>query len=561
MKKFISFIMVVCILAASILVVPVAATESNANATVSKWDGDLTNQTVTATSVGELGFEGSGTQDAPYLLKNAEDVEKLAIFVAAGHDCWGVQFRLECDIDIDSKAWPGIGSATAQFKGKFDGNDHVIYNLNLASGSSMGFFGYVATNGSQISNLGIASGTIEVVASAAGSYVGSLIGYASKVASIENCFSNAKMKVTTQGKAYVGGLIGYALTCPTVKNCFSNAEIDVSAGAETYVGGLIGCMDYQVNVDNCFNIGNINVTTNTTSVVHTVGGLVGTMNENTIANSFNAGDITVTKNDVKQVKVGGLIGAISGGAVSTINGCVQLGNINIPGSVSNDSIASFVGDTARGMKIANSCAGGSISVGTDPETNPAYIGVIAGGDWTDGSTYVVENCSYSCGYTLNGQISTLKLFGGTSNTATINGFTQNDAPITTVRSATAMVNNAAQNGTHGETYKNSVRFVSELTFSAAAFKECGFVVEIVSGDAETSTPLSGKVVYKSLEAAGETVTPEDGKSFIAYGISDIPDGTDATFKVTPYVVTLNGVTVYGAQSTVTMTDGDVSPAN
>ncbi|MBP3671467.1 MAG: hypothetical protein J6J06_05845, partial [Bacteroidaceae bacterium] len=43
----------------------------------------------------------------------------------------GYTVSLECDIDLNNKAWTPIGVAGAVFKGTFDGNGHTIKNLNV----------------------------------------------------------------------------------------------------------------------------------------------------------------------------------------------------------------------------------------------------------------------------------------------------------------------------------------------------------------------------------------------------------------------------------------------
>ena len=473
MKKLISFIMVVAMLAASILVVPVAATEPNV--AVSAWDGTATAQ-LPANKDGDV-----------YLLESAADVANLAAYVAAGNNCQGVSFRLMCDIDIRNQKWNPIGTYMMPFKGSFDGNGHVIYNLNLANGASsndaIGFFGNAVQG--RIENLGIVSGAIEV---ADARYVGALAGM-------------------TNGVTFI----------------------------------------------NCFNAANLTITPYNTS--SDFGGLIGNANNNAtvLTDCWNAGNITVNAINVKvNVGVGGICGTVAKGKSLEATNCYSIGNVDVKNANEWSGVGPFIGKATGTVSCANSSAGGSVTI-TGVESDNCFRGLFIGYRET---TFTAENCTYDTSVTFNGTAVTGEM-RNTEDQPNLDPTTKAIA-ITT---SSAMVNNAVQNGTHGETVANSVRFVSELAFSATAFKECGFIVEIVNGDTAKSTTLSGKVVYTGLKAGNDTVAPTDGKTFIAYGISDIPTDTNATFKFTPYVVTLNGVTIYGTQGTVTMTGGDVPSAN
>ena len=110
---------------------------------------------------------------------------------------------------------------------------------------------------------------------------------------------------------------------------------------------------------------------------------------------------------------------------------------------------------------------------------------------------------------------------------------------------------AYQLGTDGT---NKIRFVSTLGFSHSMFEKAGFIVDITyTADGKTYTAtdveLSDGYVYNSLLASGETVyAQEQGvngvKTFVAHGITDIPSCT-ASFNVTPFVETADGVRIYG----------------
>ena len=94
--------------------------------------------------------------------------EELAWIADQSHttDFSGYTIRLTADIDLGGtlephKNWQPIGDATHPFNGNFDGNNHVIRNLDISSGtfSSAGLFAETGAN-AEIHNLALAQGQI-----------------------------------------------------------------------------------------------------------------------------------------------------------------------------------------------------------------------------------------------------------------------------------------------------------------------------------------------------------------------------------------------------------------
>ena len=475
------------ILVASVLTVPTAyAEENNGTSPISVWDGTMPTANSSYTYGG-----GSGTAQDPYLLKSAYDVAMLAANVANGTDCWGTTFRLECDIDINSQAWPGIGSSTGAFKGKFDGNGHVIYNLNLASNDYAGFFGWAMTNACEIKNLGIASG-----------------------------------------------------------------EISVGSSVKA-VGALVGCMDNGVVIENCFN--NANITYDQLSVGGTpVGGLVGVAwrNANQIKSSYNMGDVTITnKVEGTAVKAGGMIGLCSTKnnfdsnnnnlGTLVVENCYNVGNVtNLKNGRNGDGLGSLMGEN-NGMQVTwTSCAAGGTITTDYFDANTAdnnRVGAIGCYQWGNKTEW--NNSVYNCKLILGGEEREQKLgYGNITNTEA----TKDEIKIT---SSALFANYKYQNGKAATEGEYKIRFASELTFSPYAFAKAGYIVTVSYDDNGTpktakDIELSGTVVYTSLKTPSGDVTPEVGKYFVAQGITDIPVEV-ATFTITPFVETADGVRIYG----------------
>ena len=517
MKKLLSIVLVMAMLLSLAIAIPVSA--DTTTETVSKWDGTIPTLATDAT-LATL-FEGEGTEASPYLLKTAEDVAELAAYVnsrtsSSTETTSNKYFRLDCDIDIADQQWPGIGAMTnttlasnggatnvdtsPSFQGKFDGNGHVVYNLNFKSSSLLtGFFNCVTTDKAIISNFGIVSGNITLTPTSS-IYAGALVGYLGNKAQIKNCFNMADIDVAVKATSIVGGLVGW---------------ID---------GGAIGNAVYANIIDGCWNSGDINIIN---SHVHAkVGGIVGQKASSSglwINNTTNIGNITNDKNATQYSGFGGVIGEMG-------TGLLKCSFVNIGGNIS-------VG----------------LSTNYDWNTVAEPVGVAFG--YAGNITPTIESCNYNTTVTLDEvkQNSPL-IYGYDYNSNATTNFTKVES--ITISDTTMLSNNFAQNGI--DENAGNIRFVSELGFSAGAFSETGYVVEFATKSAE----LGGKVVYTSLKAADaeaeggyKTLTPT-GKYYIAYGISDIPTTVSGTVTVTPYVVLLDGTTtVYGASAEYTITAG------
>ncbi|MBE0661382.1 MAG: T9SS type A sorting domain-containing protein [Bacteroidales bacterium] len=213
-----------------------------------------------------------------------------------------VHFVLMNDIDLsdecnvggafynDGQRWLPIGDNAANFKGKFNGNGHVINGLIIfrPDYGDLGLFG--RTNGSVISNLGVTN--VDITGGVWS--VGGLVGY--NVGHIENCFSTGTVTATILTASRTGGLVGYHGPAFTIMNCYSSVNV---AGYDR-VGGLIGKVgggmfssDYVMN---SYSTGNVTGTSR-------VGGLIGRVHSYVeITNCYSTGNVGGTSD------VGGLIG-------------------------------------------------------------------------------------------------------------------------------------------------------------------------------------------------------------------------------------------------------------
>ncbi len=201
--------------------------------------------------------------------------------------------------------WPQIGSASAPFKGNFDGNGHTVsgVEINDAAAVDQGFFGYVT--GGSIRNL-----TVE------GNITGS---------------------------SATGGIVGHIASGDEVVE-ISDVTSKMNVTGTNNTGGIVGQADSNVRIKNCVNEGTVTGTGNT-------GGVIGSIvmkselpeNEAAFRNVINKGKITGNGKET-----GGIVGHISASAAMKVifKDCENSGEIKGTSSYTGGIAGHSVADTA-----------------------------------------------------------------------------------------------------------------------------------------------------------------------------------------------------------------------
>ncbi|MBN2137751.1 MAG: hypothetical protein JW720_08090, partial [Sedimentisphaerales bacterium] len=192
---------------------------------------------------------GTGEPNDPFQIATVADWQEL---MAATGD-WGRHFLLTADLDMNGVAMTPVGNYANRFTGVFDGNDHVIGNvdINMPNAYYVGLFGYV-DSGADIRNIGIEDANI-----AGKYYVGGLVGYNSN-GSITDCYATGPVT----GDDRVGGLVGRNKD-GDISNCYATGSVD----GYDYVGGLVGG-NFNGSITDCCATGPV-------TGDYRVGGLVG----------------------------------------------------------------------------------------------------------------------------------------------------------------------------------------------------------------------------------------------------------------------------------------------
>ena len=239
--------------------------------------------------------------------------------------------------DLDFKNNSNLSRITTACKGKIDGNNHVIKNINLNVSyiivrienefknisfencklSSNNVQGIINTVYGKVENVRANNIELEITSNVTTPNIGGLIGVAINGANITNCsISNVSIKISTYSTTTrAGGLIGVA-NGVEINNCFvQNVSIDIKNNTYEGVGGLIGAVEVSSIISNCYATGNINTDGGR------VSGLVAFINEGTIKNSFSYVNISGEANNI-----GGIVGQAGSGDTNLTNN-IALGDL------------------------------------------------------------------------------------------------------------------------------------------------------------------------------------------------------------------------------------------
>ncbi|NLK39296.1 MAG: hypothetical protein GX303_03470 [Clostridiales bacterium] len=192
------------------------------------------------------------------------DVEYIEIYTAAELDAvrndLTANYKLMADIVFTAEdyaaggafegGWRPIGDMANPFLGVFNGNGHIIYNLQINNPEgSVGLFGKVGIDSfnkkpnevlfGKVINLGISGGKIAASVAEGDIHigVGSIAGIGNYIA---GCFSEdilIEVEVNHERPISVGGIVGFA---NIIDSCYSSAQITVTANeAVSYVNDVV----------------------------------------------------------------------------------------------------------------------------------------------------------------------------------------------------------------------------------------------------------------------------------------------------------------------------------
>ena len=291
----------------------------------------------------ELQWEPISTKEQLLALANATDGSTLS-----------KNYKLTADLDLSGETFPGIGTATHPFTGRFDGQNKTISNVTVTGENNVGFFGVI--KGAKIQNLNLKN-----VSSTGVEKVGGLVGYAQAALdkndlskNVANLIGGCTVSGTVTGSNQVGGLVGLneGKTDPdtlfSIASTIDKSSADVTVTGKDMTGGLVG-----------ENTGTITKSAATGAVTGTsmTGGLVGD-NTGDIYDSHAEGAVSGSSG------TGGFAGYSSG----AVKNCYSLGAVT-----GTDYTGSFAGSLA---KADTDVGAGQVTITGTP--TQGYNGGLAG---------------------------------------------------------------------------------------------------------------------------------------------------------------------------------------
>ena len=419
-------------------------------------------------------------------IDSASMLERFKTTVNWGNSYEGQTVELTADLDMttlvkDNAQMPlvPIGEANAKpFKGTFEGHNHTISNLLIASGASYrGLFGNAVD--ATIRNLTIDN----ISVTATSQYNGGLIGAGSGVW-VENVTIESG---TINSKQGTGGIIGFIDDRGTretyISNCINKADITKTASSQfALFGGIFGetnSAKQKVIVVGCKNYGSI------------------------------SGNLATSANNGMVGGIGGLVRVVNTGSME-VSHCANFGNV-----VSNNgSVGGIVGRARTGTYKDNYCyAGATIDnngaitsnmLGTS-STSPAYAGRIIGITENTPTISIYDNCDQD---------------GASINATSISTLAELKAARTTINSASSSGSFYKLENDIDASGANFGGGIGNVSYPfAGVFDGCGHTISGLTDSVATQSGLfksaEGSVIKNiNLSDAGLTSTGNRGAAVI-----------------------------------------------
>lgn len=358
-------------------------------------------------SVSVSGFEGSGTEADPYLIKSLDHL--LLMSDEVNHDpehiggsgigansrtYLGKHFALANDIDMQNCLFTPIGNSWYQrFAGSVDGRNHTIKGLRVDSDDNQfsGLFGMcdtttvlkniviespivkgpgstgalVAWTNGSVSNITVNNPDVYGGGSACGGVVGITSGL------VSDCHVNGGVVAAS---AYLGGVVGEAHG--GVRDCSVNQTLVYESGVNCMAGGVVGNLIETGGSGLSFYglVAPRNVAGNGSQMV---GGVAGVVQNVTLSNSFAGG---VVRTNMPDSQLGGVTGVLASG---TLENCYSSGFVSVPTAMGGGLVgAVMLGSSKKQPRIVNCYTSASVDVNVynyDTSLCREVVGTISAG--------------------------------------------------------------------------------------------------------------------------------------------------------------------------------------
>ena len=193
---------------------------------------------LTLTAQTAWGWDGAGTEDNPYLIKNVSDLNTLST-QSQTNNFDGVYFQLYDNITYDKTQqnnFAPIASVSVYFQGNFDGNGKTISGVWISTTEKyQGLFVSVGANG-VVKNLKVADTRIEAY-----NMSGVITSYCEGLIADCSISSDVTLHAINPNGSQYGSIAGLVRD-GTVSHCISEASITLSdaTGGYNSMGGMVG---------------------------------------------------------------------------------------------------------------------------------------------------------------------------------------------------------------------------------------------------------------------------------------------------------------------------------
>lgn len=265
---------------------------------------------------------GDGSTINPYYISSAEKIQEIG---AEAGEKWQLyhSYQLISDINLYSyneNVWTPVGTKAAPFTGSFNGNGHVISNINVTSGEDAGLFGVIG-NGGLVENVIIDGAKITGEFDTAGAVAGTCYGKIGMTQATGVKISNTKAESNN------GGIVGLLQNVSSQSGAIiSRASVEMSSvnaimESAGNVGGLVGKTVTAIIFNSKAVTTQVNILENTL----TFGGLVGLVDSYTASNEEDASlRFNIVKNNLVVTApiantASATVGMVVGNNLSTAN--------------------------------------------------------------------------------------------------------------------------------------------------------------------------------------------------------------------------------------------------
>lgn len=195
--------------------------------------GGFTTVTIetTNTTFGPFVFElyvGNGSKENPFIIRTASELASIGTNTTF---TLGNDYLLIEDIDLLSYN-QGVWSPLGEYSGRFNGNGHTLYNLNINGTGNAGLFSQITATG-MVEDLKFTSAKIEGEFDNAGIVAGINKGTIGKIEVVSSKITN------TSATGITGGIAGSNLF-DSVNAVINACSVETTINALGYVGGIAG---------------------------------------------------------------------------------------------------------------------------------------------------------------------------------------------------------------------------------------------------------------------------------------------------------------------------------